>query len=149
MGFKTSINSVRSNFNYVDKKNRVLDSKGIKEHCTQYIHDNTETGCLARSFMRMTEDIEKYVENITKVTAEKERIGAELNIASQIQEDMLPRIFPAFPERAEFDLYASMNPAKEVGGDFYDFFLVDDDHLAIIIADVSGKGVPASLFMVI
>ena len=80
---------------------------------------------------------------------EKERIGAELNVATQIQADMLPRIFPAFPERPEFDIYASMTPAKEVGGDFYDFFLVDDDHLAVVIADVSGKGVPAALFMVI
>ena len=80
---------------------------------------------------------------------EKERIGAELNVATQIQADMLPRIFPAFPERPEFDIYASMTPAKEVGGDFYDFFLVDDDHLAMVIADVSGKGVPAALFMVI
>ena len=80
---------------------------------------------------------------------EKERIGAELHVATQIQADMLPRIFPAFPERPEFDIYASMTPAREVGGDFYDFFLVDDDHLAIVIADVSGKGVPAALFMVI
>ena len=70
-------------------------------------------------------------------------------MATQIQADMLPRIFPAFPEREEFDVYATMNPAKEVGGDFYDFFLVDDDHLAVVIADVSGKGVPAALFMVI
>ena len=80
---------------------------------------------------------------------EKERIGAELNVATQIQADMLPRIFPAFPERTEFDLFASMAPAKEVGGDFYDFFLVDDDHIALVMADVSGKGVPAALFMVI
>ena len=80
---------------------------------------------------------------------EKERIGAELNVATQIQADMLPRIFPAFPERNEFDLFASMAPAKEVGGDFYDFCLVDDDHIALVMADVSGKGVPAALFMVI
>ena len=79
----------------------------------------------------------------------RQRIETELNVATQIQADMLPRIFPAFPERREFDIYASMTPAKEVGGDFYDFFLVDDDHLAIVIADVSGKGVPAALFMVI
>ena len=82
-------------------------------------------------------------------TREKERIGTELNVATQIQADMLPCIFPAFPGRTEFDIYATMSPAKEVGGDFYDFFLVDDDHLAIVIADVSGKGVPAALFMVI
>ncbi len=80
---------------------------------------------------------------------EKDRIGAELNVATQIQADMLPRIFPAFPERTEFDLFASMAPAKEVGGDFYDFFLVDDDHIGLVMADVSGKGVPAALFMVI
>lgn len=80
---------------------------------------------------------------------EKERIGAELHVATQIQSSMLPCIFPAFPEYQEFDIYASMNPAKEVGGDFYDFFLVDRDHLALVIADVSGKGVPAALFMMI
>lgn len=80
---------------------------------------------------------------------EKERIGAELNVATQIQASMLPCVFPAFPEYEEFDIYASMNPAKEVGGDFYDFFLVDPDHLALVIADVSGKGVPAALFMMI
>lgn len=83
------------------------------------------------------------------VTAEKERIGAELNVAAQIQADMLPGIFPPFPNRKEFDIYAAMTPAKEVGGDFYDFFLVDEDHLALVMADVSGKGVPAALFMVI
>ena len=94
-------------------------------------------------------EINEYIQDLTSVTAEKERIGAELNVATQIQADMLPRIFPAFPERTEFDIYATMNPAKEVGGDFYDFFLVDDDHLAVVIADVSGKGVPAALFMVI
>ena len=80
---------------------------------------------------------------------EKERIGAELNVATQIQADMLPRIFPAFPDRKEFDIYATMTPAKEVGGDFYDFFLIDENHLGLVMADVSGKGVPAALFMVI
>lgn len=75
---------------------------------------------------------------------EKERIGAELNVATQIQSSMLPCVFPAFPEYETFDIYASMNPAKEVGGDFYDFFLVDEDHLALVMADVSGKGVPAA-----
>ena len=89
-----------------------------------------------------------YVRN-KRLAEEKARIGAELSVATQIQADMLPRIFPAFPERKEFDLYATMTPAKEVGGDFYDFFLIDDDHLALVMADVSGKGVPAALFMVI
>ncbi len=76
-------------------------------------------------------------------------LETELNVATDIQASMLPTIFPAFPGRPEFDIYASMTPAKEVGGDFYDFFLVDDDHLAMVMADVSGKGVPAALFMVI
>lgn len=75
--------------------------------------------------------------------------SSELNMAAEIQTSMIPSIFPMFPERKEFDLYASMDPAREVGGDFYDFFLIDDDHLGIVIADVSGKGVPAALFMMI
>ena len=97
----------------------------------------------------METSLGKYIENLTRVTAEKERIGAELNIATQIQADMLPRVFPPFPNRHEFDIYATMDPAKEVGGDFYDFFLIDEDHLGLVMADVSGKGVPAALFMVI
>jgi sigma-B regulation protein RsbU (phosphoserine phosphatase) len=84
-----------------------------------------------------------------EASRETERISAELNVANHIQTSMLPNLFPAFPERKEFDIYASMTPAKEVGGDFYDFFMVDDRHLAVVIADVSGKGVPAALFMVI
>ena len=113
------------------------------------IRKKDEIGALARVIGKMETDIVQYVENLTAVTAEKERIGAELNVATQIQADMLPRIFPPFPERDEFDIYATMTPAREVGGDFYDFFLVDQDHLAVVIADVSGKGVPAALFMVI
>ncbi len=113
------------------------------------IHTGDEVELLADSFRKMEEDMISYIRSFVAVTAEKERIGAELNVATQIQADMLPRIFPAFPERKEFDIYATMDPAKEVGGDFYDFFLVDEDHLAVVIADVSGKGVPAALFMVI
>ena len=113
------------------------------------IKTGDEVELLANSFRKMEEDMISYIRSFMEITAEKERIGAELNVATQIQADMLPRIFPAFPDRAEFDIYASMTPAKEVGGDFYDFFLVDEDHLALVIADVSGKGVPAALFMVI
>ena len=104
---------------------------------------------LSESVLKMEIGIKEYIANITKITAEKERIGAELNVAKQIQADLLPSIFPAFPGRKEFDIFASMDPAKEVGGDFYDFFMVDEDHLVFLIADVSGKGVPAALFMVI
>ena len=86
-------------------------------------------------------------ERYAKQMMESSRLETELTMASSIQADMLPSIYPAFPERPEFDIYASMDPAKEVGGDFYDFFLVDDDHLCLVMADVSGKGVPAALFM--
>ncbi|MBQ7613515.1 MAG: SpoIIE family protein phosphatase [Butyrivibrio sp.] len=104
---------------------------------------------LADAMKQMEKDIDEYITNITNITAEKERIGAELGVATQIQADMLPRIFPSFPDKTEFELYASMDPAKEVGGDFYDFFLIDETHLGLVVADVSGKGVPAALFMVI
>ena len=90
-----------------------------------------------------------YICNLSRVTAEKERISTELDVARHIQASMLPCIFPSFPDRKEFEIFATMNPAKEVGGDFYDFFMVDDTHLAVVMADVSGKGVPAALFMVI
>jgi len=113
------------------------------------INTKDEIGVLAGCFNKMTDDLKVYISNLSKVTAEKERIGAELNVATNIQASMLPCIFPAFPERDEFDIYASMRPAKEVGGDFYDLFLIDKDTLAILVADVSGKGVPAALFMVI
>ena len=108
-----------------------------------------ETQVLADSFRSLTERMKTYIDNIKRITAERERIGAELNVAAQIQADMLPCIFPPFPARLDFDIYAHMSPAKEVGGDFYDFFLLDDDYLALVMADVSGKGVPAALFMVI
>ena len=106
-----------------------------------------EIQVLAESFAELSHKTVEYVDQVRRVTAEKERIGTELQMAKQIQEGMLPGIFPPFPDRKEFDLYASMNPAKEVGGDFYDFFLVDDNHLALVMADVSGKGVPGALFM--
>ena len=101
------------------------------------------------SFKQMYGDVKDYIHKLSTVTAEKERIGAELDVAKHIQASMLPCIFPAFPDRPEIDIYATMEPAKEVGGDFYDFFMVDDRRLAIVMADVSGKGVPAALFMVI
>ena len=112
------------------------------------IRSDNEIQSLAENFSYMAKEIERYVGEVREVTAEKERIGAELDVAAKIQADMLPSVFPPFPERKEFDIYATMTPAKEVGGDFYDFFFIDDDHLALVMADVSGKGIPASLFMV-
>ena len=113
------------------------------------IHTGDEMESLAVALSDMFADMKLYMTDLLKVTKEKERIGAELNVATQIQADMLPRIFPPFPDRSEFDIYATMQPAKEVGGDFYDFFMLDEDHLGLVMADVSGKGVPAALFMVI
>lgn len=126
---------------------RFAANREIQEHLDIRTGDEVET--LARALSKMERDIIDYIDNLASVTAEKERIGAELNVATHIQSSMLPCIFPAFPERQEFDVYATMAPAKEVGGDFYDFFMVDERHLAIVVADVSGKGVPAALFMVI
>ena len=97
-------------------------------------------------FTVIIEDINETYEKQQVITT---RLATELSMATDIQASQLPRLFPAFPSRVEFDLYASMTPAKEVGGDFYDFFLIDDDHIALVMADVSGKGVPAALFMMI
>ena len=104
---------------------------------------------MSENFNRMVIELRLYMEDLAKVTADRERIATELNVATQIQASMLPCIFPAFPEHAEFDIYATMRSAKEVGGDFYDFFLINDRTLGVVMADVSGKGVSAALFMVI
>ena len=124
------------------------DSNRTKEGLLK-ISSYNEIGELRDDIAEMVASIDTYMTEIREITAEKERIGAELNVAAKIQEEMLPNDFPAFPDRKEFNIYATMDPAKEVGGDFYDFFLIDEDHLGLVIADVSGKGVPASLFMVI
>ena len=134
---------------YTDNEDEELNTEKVIEDCRPYRYGYGEVSSLTRTCIDMVKDIETRTENLRSVTAEKERIGTELDVASNIQRDMLPRIFPPFPERSEIDLYASMTPAREVGGDFYDFYLIDHDHLALTIADVSGKGVPASLFMVI
>ena len=113
------------------------------------VNTGDELQTLCESLKQMESDLNSHIENLKKVTAEKERINTELDVARHIQASMLPCIFPPFPDRKEFEIFATMNPAKEVGGDFYAFFMVDDTHLAVVMADVSGKGVPAALFMVI
>lgn len=140
----------------------ILPITGLSAHMERFARDsehlsdepfiaNTgdEIEKMAASFNSMVVDIRKYIENLSAVTADRERIATELNVAKQIQASMLPSIFPAFPDRQEFDIFAVMEPAKEVGGDFYDFFMIDDKRMGVVIADVSGKGVPAALFMVI
>ena len=111
------------------------------------VRPRNEIGELSKDVSGLAKEIDDYTEKIAAITAERERIGVELSLATRIQESMIPHTFPPYPDRAEFDIYASMDPAKEVGGDFYDYYIVDDDHVALVMADVSGKGVPAALFM--
>lgn len=113
----------------------------------EQIRLRNELGQLSEDVADLTKEIDTYTNHIMEITSEKERIETELDLARQIQASMLPSSFPPYPDRNEFLIYASMDPAKEVGGDFYDFQLIDDDHLCMVIADVSGKGIPAALFM--
>ena len=139
---------------YLTKPIRQL-SKGVQQiamgnfNGKLNIHTGDEIESLAISFNAMTTELQTYIKNLDQITAEKERIATELNVATNIQKNMLPCIFPPYPDRKDFDIYAVMYPAKEVGGDFYDFYLLDENHLVITIADVSDKGIPAAMFMVI
>ena len=137
------INIIDSSLKDFYKNNKEV-TNDLKE-----IKTNDELQVLSNSIISMEKSVINYIDEITNITAEKERIGAELNVATKIQENMLPSTFPPFPEHKEFDIFASMTPAKEVGGDFYDFFMIDDNKVGIVMADVSGKGIPAALFMAI
>jgi sigma-B regulation protein RsbU (phosphoserine phosphatase) len=148
-------------FSYIFSANITKPIEELTFHVTQIsqgdldsaiaVQGNDEIADLGTAFNKMTADIKTYIQNIKQITSEQERINSELNIATEIQKDMLPRIFPAFTGHDNFSLFAKMEPAKEVGGDFYDFFFLNEakTKAAFIIADVSGKGVPAALFMVI
>ncbi|MBQ9153249.1 MAG: serine/threonine-protein phosphatase [Solobacterium sp.] len=137
------LNSVEQNIRYYMQEK---DGETVRKNLSQ-LEVRNEIGQLAEDVIDMTSEIDEHVSHIEKITAEREHLAAEMNMAARIQTNSLPNVFPPFPERKEFDIFASMDPAKEVGGDFYDFFMIDDDHLALLIADVSGKGVPAALFM--
>ena len=127
---------------YREKKDSAVTVERMSE-----ITAGNEFGTLAGDVSELALEIDRYTEENIRLSTERERVIAELDMARSIQAGQLPSVFPAFPDRKEFDIYASMIPAREVGGDFYDFFFIDDDHLALVIADVSGKGVPAALFM--
>lgn len=122
------------------------DSKAVKADLSR-VNSKNEIGELTKDIIELTEEIDNYVDEIETITSEKQRIESELDMARRIQLSMMPNLFPPFPERKEFYLHAYVDPAREVGGDFYDYFFIDDDHLCLVIADVSGKGVPAALFM--
>lgn len=127
---------------------RFAKESSLSDDGIEMIPDNIrEIKILTDSIHKMESDTVTHMREITHITAEKERMETELSVAAQIQSSMVPKDFDAYSGYKEFELYASMTPAKEVGGDFYDFFLVDDAHLALVMADVSGKGVPAALFM--
>jgi len=131
----------------LSKGAKIVGSGNLDYHLEVKTGDEIED--LANAFNKMTNDLKTYTKNLKETTAAKERIESELKIAAEIQVSMLPRIFPPFPKRKEFDIFANMDPAKEVGGDFYDFFFIGENKLCFFIGDVSGKGVPAALFMVI
>ncbi len=122
---------------------------GNLESAIPSVKSKDEVGELAASFEHMKNSLQQHIKDLTETTAAKERIESELHIAHDIQMGILPKVFPPFPDVPEFDIYAILEPAREVGGDLFDFFFLDDDHLCFHVGDVSGKGVPASLFMAI
>jgi sigma-B regulation protein RsbU (phosphoserine phosphatase) len=113
------------------------------------VRSRDEVGVLTDAFARMVDSLKQYIRDLTATTAQKERFESELKVAREIQMGMLPKPFPRFPSIGELDIYATLEPARQVGGDLYDFFFVDDDHLCFTIGDVAGKGVPAALFMTV
>jgi len=126
---------------------RFANEKDYKPRKLKAARKHDEIGVLAKAVISMESDIDKYIESLTKAHEEKSRVLAELNIAAAIQQGMMPE--EAFPDHKDFEIAASMTPAREVGGDFYDYYFIDKKHLAIVIADVSGKGIPAALFMMV
>ena len=108
-----------------------------------------EVGVLAKTFASMQDSLNMHIRGLLETTAAKERMESELNIARDIQMGLLPKIFPPFPDAPEFDLYALLQSAWEVGGDLYDFYRIDEERVCFVLGDVSGKGVPASLFMAV
>lgn len=122
------------------------DSRTVAENLLK-IDSHNEIAELSGDLAEMTEELTAYMEQNEEAIAKEEHDRTELALAGKIQAAMLPSVFPPYPDRKDFEIYASMTPAREVGGDFYEFFLVDDSHLCMMIADVSGKGIPAALFM--
>ena len=127
----------------------MIESLESDEDIAIDVHTGDEIEVVARSIEKMNHRLKEYIRENNAITAERERIGAELDVAANIQSSMLPSLFPAYPQREEFDIYATMEPAKEIGGDFYDFYMIGEDRLGIVVADVSGKGIPAALYMMI
>ena len=130
-------------------RDRLAGVKDVDHFALLNIRTGDEVENLSLVMADMEQDLNRFEDDLTRITVEKERISTELDLARRIQAAMLPDSFPAFPGRRDLDIYASMTPAKEVGGDFYDFFLLDETHLGLVMADVSGKGIPAALMMMV
>lgn len=128
---------------YSEKK----DSEVVGNELLEINGRDDEVGSLSRDVTDLTKEVDRYVGEVCTLAEEKAAIGAALSVATQIQADALPQNFSDYSERKEFAFHAMMKPSLEVGGDFYDFFMIDNDHLALVIADVSDKGVPSALFM--
>ncbi len=132
----------------IKKLEKMVDSYENGAFTEEKFRHDDEIQSLANSFIGMARRIETYTDEVKRTSAEKERINTEYGVARQIQHDTLPTVFPASPERREFDIFAALEASKNISGNFYDFFLIDDDHLALAIGDISGRGIPAALFMV-
>ena len=132
----------------LDQAARVLATGNLDAPLPQ-IDGKDEVARLANSFTMMRNELKVHLEMLEETAMSRERIDSELRIARDIQMGLVPNVFPPFPQRKDFELYALMHPAREVGGDFYDFSMLDDEHLYIAIGDVSGKGIPAALFMAV
>jgi len=132
--------------NILNEGTKIIARTGNLDYQIQ-LPSGDEIGTVAASFNLMSKDLKTHIKNLTETTAVQERTENELRIAHDIQMDLLPKRFPPFPDRTEFDIHAVIKPAKQVGGDLYDFFFIDSDRLFFIIGDVSDKGVPAALFM--
>lgn len=132
----------------IKRLEKMVDSYENGAFAEEKFRYDDEIQSLANSFTGMAHRIEAYTDEVKRTSVEKERINTEFGVARQIQHDTLPTVFPAFPERREFDIFAVLEASKNISGNFYDFFLIDDDHLALAIGDISGRGIPAALFMV-
>ena len=138
----------RSTEDFVQQSNSESDPSRLVFH-DPMVSTGDEIQLLSENLNEMTARLVVYMSNLQEAAADRERISAELNVAADIKSSMLPNVFPAFPERTEFDIYASLQTANEMSGDFYDFFLIDQNRLAVVIGDVNGMGVPAALLIVI
>ena len=143
--FKTTADSFKITYNYI----KSTENKAESVHkLKKYIKNEDSVGLLVKSFIRLYDNIRTNLNQLQITTSEKEKFETEFDVASEIQSNMLPKNFDEFSKNEAFEVSAYMNPAREVGGDFYDYFKIDDDNVYFVIGDVSGKGIPATLFMV-